>query len=1275
MPLMQQSEFMVSTRFSGWDGLEPEKLSDLSTDDFECFCADLVYFEATERHDDPGFDGPTGKSVPDGSRDFLLTVKNKACRNRTEYQRENHVTPLTEDQLGRTAYSCKTGNNWMKLVLRDIERRKEPGRAIEVLLKGGHFKLMINQIGKLDQPRTIKKRSLTPPQHIVAALFERMRKEDPDAEDPSDRFKIIDADHVCRFLRGRQPDSLDRWMDELGLRKYLYDFKEWKAFHSHDRDLPVYVPDDPRQRLRDSIVEFLRRESDEPSDRIAWLVGAPGSGKTRLLLESLRSDESLVQRVRYSADASEVRGLLHGSVFLASHRSAVIVVDDCPLELVKDLELAFIARSGTYPKAHMVVLTPVSPTHVAGRGIRGIDQRWDLHSLEENATRDLVSRLVGEPEESDVVSDIVRLSEGFPWYAALLAEESRGGGSHPRTAKEAAQLGLASGEDERKRPNIRLHRARALLAATMTRKVDWDELREDKRRELALAVGLQSFENLRDLVRECNERGIIRLRRGWAYKYVTPLVLERELLMWLLGPAGDDPSGRRHMKHARDYVGDLLETILRFDLPQDLVGDLAERILTDLCRAPASWTEIIAMGLLDASLQVARRYLPGPTASELRRRVEASSLDELSALEAGRRQLVFALEDLSSRRESFEDAEAALFRLALAENETYANNAAGVWAGLFSVGMNVTHRSIDERLKLLERRLGDSEPAARLVALTGLNVAMDMPMSRTVPKDLDGAWPAPTAAESIDARSRSWSLLATRFDDDDEEVAGNAKKNAIEGLRRAVRLGDGEAAMAAIASRIRCFSDIERVKLVEAFDAVKLYDMAYVDPASQYPGELEQLLAPRSYRDRLRRQVGVWRPGVDHAEVSQADESIAREGLADDRPLLEEIEWLMSEEAVRGLAFAVSAGTQDESGSLLEPLKQRACAGTGRKFFANYLWGWSRAGRHADAIIVLENMERDPDYADAFALSIVRLGASDHHVSVLEKLLRVGWMSRSCVYELGRPTNWLDGTSEQAQESLVETILQGEALEHAAAALELMVGLIKKSSVRAAQLKGLLLQATERLSEGTVWPMTEHYWQKAAAILVDHGEAHRVAELAVKVISQREGRSDHGWKALRLVSNQDPSAAWSALAATLQKRDRHSGALLLEFKFNRQGNLPLPSEEVLEWVADDEQMGRMAAALIRPHDETLHPILRGLVLRFGANSSVAKTILAGVHSTNGLVASLAAHDAAQLRHARGWLDDKEPEIARFAERLITSLEGSHSEHAALEEIERREMGS
>ena len=268
------------------------------------------------------------------------------------------------------------------------------------------------------------------------------------------------------------------------------------------------------------------------------------------------------------------------------------------------------------------------------------------------------------------------------------------------------------------------------------------------------------------------------------------------------------------------------------------------------------------------------------------------------------------------------------FWLALTENESYQNNATGCWTGIFLVGLNQTYSPLDVRLHLLSVRLEAAEPLQPDCSHWAAPEQFWLRrLSALAMEPIDGPWPAPTPAESRRARVRAWELLAARFADPETQVASSAKKLASEGLRGAIRSRIGDEAMAIIATHLMDFAPAERVHLREKLEEVTLYDATLLDPLSEYPARLEQLLAPNLFRERLRQQVGAWGPPGLRKGAGARDEVLVREGLTGDPPpLLGELDWLISAEARRAQQFAHAMGRCDDRGV---PCSRRSARGRG----------------------------------------------------------------------------------------------------------------------------------------------------------------------------------------------------------------------------------------------------------------------------------------------------------------------------------------------------------
>lgn len=1268
---------------NGWQDLQAEMLAQLAGDDFEAFCEALVRFEAYDRHDDPEVDGGARKYVADGGRDLLLTVKRQPASTKLNYQKTHHVQPITEDPIAgrpqtRTVYSCKgpttsKGKPWLNQALKDA--KKHANRAVEVLAEGGYVKLLINQRETLDAKSKDGEKQ-TPHERLRNAFWDRLREHDQNAEDPGDRIQIIEAGTLAAYLRARRPEGgeMDKWLERLGLNTVLTSLEQWRSVHVEDRQAPRLVEDETRTQIRNQLLDFVKGDNNDSEGAVACVVGKPGVGKTRLVLESLGSDPVAAQRTRVALSAAEATDVISSGEILRRYPDLLLVVDDCLSSEVRGLASLFRGHRQRGRRARLLLLLPASFDAV--RGDLAILQAWSLEPLDPEHTQTVVSNELGKPKDDADVVAIARFSEGFPWFARLLALEFRQAGRAPADMAEAVRWALAS-QSEQNSPvdlrELRLERARVLLAASLTSSTDWDGLSKEKRNALASAVGLESWQLLKDTANECVTRGILRRSLGWTFKYVTPQVLEREVILLLLGPHGPDGGGRMLRDFGAEYIDVLLATLDRLNLSDrgliDLVCDVALENLrhTDLQSFGAS-------GPWGARLRFLARHRPRVTGHVLRRLIEDTSTAELRSAH-GRRDFVWALEELLMHDEAFDDAEVVLFRLAQAESESYANNATGVWAALFHIAFHPSVRPLHQRLTLLTRRVSDADDRGRLVALKGLESMLTM--WPTVALAVRKAEPTsvPTPDEIREARLRAWSLLCERFADTEPAVAKAAKDLALKHLRAALRFDIGQDVMSMIEAQVACFSADERIRLREKLEEIREYDSADLDPMAAQPAGLELAVAPQSFGERLRQRVGVWGPASLRGDDSRLDDELALEGVREAAPLRAELEWLTTEQAQRAHVFAFAIGRADVEGLFFDDLRQLARAKPNswkaQALVARYIGGAVEAGRREQAESFVRAMQGCTDEASATALAFIEVGATPERLTWLEHALHAGALQTFAIEEIGRRGKWLERTSEDEVLELLRVLAAGQQVEWSAA-LDLFMDRYQRGNPPA-QALSILEDLLSKLAPANTHGMGEYYWELGAKMLVSHGMAARAAELSVIVLMREHGSNDFAWNVLHHAAERDPTGAFWAVADGLDVPGA-GGRLLMAFWFHRT-EFVWPPADVLAWVGDDERRGRAAAGIVRVRGDALPEVLRGLIRRFGPRSSVAREIMRRVESTDGMVRSLADHAREQLERARHWLADSDPAVAAFAEQLVADLEQQYERHAAHEEFERRRYGT
>ncbi|GAI46476.1 unnamed protein product, partial [marine sediment metagenome] len=140
----------------------------------------------------------------------------------------------------------------------------------------------------------------------------------------------------------------------------------------------------------------------------------------------------------------------------------------------------------------------------------------------------------------------------------------------------------------------------------------------------------------------------------------------------------------------------------------------------------------------------------------------------------GRREVVWSLERIAIWRELFTGAAKILLALGEAENETYANNASGIFAELFSLGygpLAPTEASPEERFPVLVDALESNSKEKRILALNACDQALESQhLSRTIGAEYQGLkkepnlWTPKTYGELFDSYRRVWQLILDKLD-------------------------------------------------------------------------------------------------------------------------------------------------------------------------------------------------------------------------------------------------------------------------------------------------------------------------------------------------------------------------------------------------------------------------------------------------------------------------------------------------------------------------------
>jgi len=517
-------------------------------------------------------------------------------------------------------------------------------------------------------------------------------------------------------------------------------------------------------------IDALRLEIEKDSARVR-IVGTPGDGKTRTVLEALRASR-LADTVVYARQPDEVPKSFISHLASSPNIECTLVVDE-----LDDADWSRLQDSFARMRSPSVRLVTIGPAHqtTAEPTLRIPAMSEDLLvkamasvalGLDEQALRDLASRCKGSPK-----------------FALLIAREIRDGHAQPTTL--LATQSIRGALDQLLSVEETSLEWKAISTLSMLEEVGWKDELEDESSVLFDFMDLDPRDARRAIMTLDERFGIAPQARR--FRYVSPGILAdhlaaRQLASWqksdienfigCLTPRMSESfcSRVRRLAGALENKKTVEEVVFGDHGPfRDLVG-------------------LGSPGLVLLLRRLAGAY-PHATLRCLGRMLGPASRAELRAATEVRRDLVWTLDQLLWKEDTFPQAATLLLKLASAENETWANNATGTWAECFQMVQGRTDAPFSVRIDLLRRLAGAGDPEERRLVALALDKAvtiehifrMGMP-----PTDIagmpDDAWRPETYQEWGEAIAECLELLTSLLTDEEERV----RHAAVEALRTAV---------------------------------------------------------------------------------------------------------------------------------------------------------------------------------------------------------------------------------------------------------------------------------------------------------------------------------------------------------------------------------------------------------------------------------------------------------------------------------------------------------
>ena len=588
--------------------------------------------------------------------------------------------------------------------------------------------------------------------------------------------------------------------------------------------------------------------------------------------------------------------------------------------------------------------------------------------------------------------------------------------------------------------------------------------------------------------------------------------------------------------------------------------------------------------------------------------LEQASEAERRAFETGRREVIHGLELLAIPAASFEAAAECLLLLAEAENETWSNNATGVFVSLFSLGygkLAASELPPTAKVPYLRRLLRSDRRTRRELAIKSIEESLHHFISRIDVGSTAGLrllperWMPKTFDELWKGYSEHIELLAAAFNDLPDCERLLAAKAIIGNARSLVQI---EPISTRVIDLLRDFSRDQSLKetVVEALVSILHFDRTAL-PLTTVKSleELRQNLTESSYHDRLRRYAGLkllednfTEDGTYTDEPHPTLRALASEALMMPHVLEGELSWLVTEDAKNGFQFGALLGKDDANLALWTMLKN-AWLNAGAERTDYFLGGYLSGLFNRDPVrweITIRELFVVVDATDEILGLVWRSGMSDAVARELLARCEAGRLEprrfRLLVYGGVVRSLPLDVLI-----SIVTKLSSGTDTQDVDAALELLQSRLRMNSEDVSELLALLavvlshpffVRGSEEANKFD--NMRDYRWTEGAKTLAKHSPERGLA-LAVlclqtfgsegsitdRILSQTPDFLDSALE-------QWPVELWHVISQQLRpKFDRRTFRLLQWLRGRRNlgrseapsGLELIPPQIVLDWVAGD----------------------------------------------------------------------------------------------------------
>lgn len=1096
---------------------------------------------------------------------------------------------------------------------------------------------------------------------------------------------FLGLDSLSRLLRAF-PALIAKY---FGAGSNLDSFEEWSGYRTLANP---FTADEALQERVDSLRSTIENEGS-----ILRVTGAPGEGKTRLVLEALRSS-ALEDCVLYAQQFEGVCADLISYLKRTPDVRCTIVIDEVDDDEAELLTNRFSSRLSSDVRVVLIGLDTQG-------SIRPGTFRVPKPSQEVlfSAIKAIVPTLPDE-EARAIASDCER----SPKLAVLIANRIYEDPSLVNARNFLADGDIRSMLD-RYLP-LEAEAWQALSAVALFTRLGWTGSIESESETVFAALGLDTIAARRS-IEELHERYGVAPIAG-RYRYVSPAVLAdylaaREIGPWtrtyilsvfgVMTPQMQDSFGRR-LRRCSAVLRN------RTTIEEVILGD----------QGPFRRLEDLESNLARTFLRRLAGPFPHATLRVLSRLILTATSEELTAARDSRRDLVWALQELLWREDTFHAAAHLLLRLAVSENETWADNATNLWTGMFQTLLGGTAAGLEARLRVLRQAATSSDAQERQLAAKALNKALlasDMVGHDFPPSDVEGMprepWEPATFDDWVDAFAAYLSLLQPLLHDADEAVridTGDALKTALSAtFHLPPRAFDAWCSMVSEQTNMDHVVRLGLIRAIEnACEMCSFYasgeDAHYRDRGENEPTESEQertresltargarlqelasRLTPDDFSLRFRlavtRRKRNFRQDYYEAEqeIVRALEPFALEAITTPALLESEWNWLLEESnfhwSIRWIQILGSMDAERRLKPILERIaKENMNAVTWRSLYELSYAQAQNDNAHINHCLE-EMMIANDSSIQVFDLAL-RAGYEPGRVRYIEKLLETGQIEPATLAYLGY-NPWGPSLPPQEMVTLVAAVLRRGA--HPTTTLQFLDMYLSQVAAAIPAFEQLVVPILLSAESAKLSDQETEAWMKLARRYIDKAPV-QVASIALNLYSrsQRSAQREYGISELlsRAWQNCDRLQFFETLLTPWIDADG-TAAWRVRKELPGWSAKDLSVEYLMNWVSEnpEKRAHRLASIIGAPGSQPseLHGELLSRFDEFGVGDAFYSDYVSGT-----FWGPISGWTRGLLESAKRWQEDSRPIIREWASHVVADLEGRLKQALAHEEEERLE---